>query len=184
MERAGLEPATSGLQSSARARGRSRDGRGLHARAGLLSAGLRELPGVVGVFRRPRAGCMRDGFVVLLRNNRPESQRRSAFAASRSGSDLYAGLVGGPTGHASQQWRAHSAAAAASSAAPSSQARVNASAVSAWRHSASRVSASACRVGNRTAPVWVWILEAAPSRVAAWVWSPRAATIAAPPWRQ
>src|SRR5262245_13267586 len=73
MERAGLEPATSGLQSSPRRSGLSRDRRGLAARAGVSSAALRGLPDAVGACRRPRAGCVRDGFVVSLRNNRPET---------------------------------------------------------------------------------------------------------------
>jgi len=41
MERTGIEPVTSGLRGS---------------------------PGASGVFRRPRAGCARDGPVVSLRN--------------------------------------------------------------------------------------------------------------------
>jgi hypothetical protein len=63
---------------------------------------LRGLPGAVGAFRRPRAGCTRDVAVVSLANNRPETQRPSALATPRRGSDLYAGLVGAPGGHASQ----------------------------------------------------------------------------------
>jgi hypothetical protein len=80
----------------------SRDRRGLLARAGVSSVRLRGFAGAVGAFRRPRAGCTRDVAVVSLANNRPETQRRSAFAAPRPGSDLYVGLVGGLGGHASQ----------------------------------------------------------------------------------
>jgi hypothetical protein len=68
MERAGIEPATSGLQSSAGPSGLRRPGRGLQARAGLSSVTVRGSPSAVGVFRRPRAGCARDEFVAWLQN--------------------------------------------------------------------------------------------------------------------
>jgi hypothetical protein len=71
MERAGFEPAPSGLQSSTRPSGLSRRRRGLPPRAGVSSVGLRESPGAVGAFRRRRAGCARDGTVVSLRNEPP-----------------------------------------------------------------------------------------------------------------
>jgi hypothetical protein len=115
-------------------------------RAGITDESRDFVPRLAGIFgnrRRPPATscgmyagcgrCLGCGTTALRPNVGARSRRR--------GPDLYAGLVGGPAGPASQQWRAHSAGA--SSAAPSSQARANASAVSAWRHSASRVSASA-----------------------------------------
>jgi hypothetical protein len=52
MERTGIEPVTSGLQSSTRPSGLSRRRRGLPPRAGVSSVGLRESPGAVGAFRR------------------------------------------------------------------------------------------------------------------------------------
>jgi exonuclease VII small subunit len=68
VERTGIEPVTSGLQSSTRPCGLSRDVRGLPPRAGAFSVAFRGLPGAAGAFRRPRAGCTRDGRVVSLRN--------------------------------------------------------------------------------------------------------------------
>jgi hypothetical protein len=68
VERAGLEPAASGLQSSPRPPGLSRDRPGLPARAGLSSVALRGSPAALGTFRRPHAGCGRDGSVVSFVN--------------------------------------------------------------------------------------------------------------------
>jgi site-specific DNA recombinase len=64
VERTGIEPVTSGLQSSRWPSGLSRSRRGLGARAGVSSMGLRESPGAVGAFRRPRAGYARDESLV------------------------------------------------------------------------------------------------------------------------
>jgi hypothetical protein len=70
MERTGIEPVASGLQSGIRPLGLSRVGRGLPVRAGISSVVLRGLPGAAGGFRRPRAGCLRDGVAVYAVNTR------------------------------------------------------------------------------------------------------------------
>jgi hypothetical protein len=64
MERPGIEPVTSGLQSSPRPCRLGRGRRGFAARAGFSSLILPGLPGLVGYLRRPRAGYARDEYVV------------------------------------------------------------------------------------------------------------------------
>jgi hypothetical protein len=68
MERTGIEPVTSGLQSPIRTSGLTRTGRELPGRTGFSAAPLRGSPGAVGAFRRPRAGWTRDEVVAWLRN--------------------------------------------------------------------------------------------------------------------
>ncbi len=68
VERAGIEPATSGLQSSTRRSLLSLGGWGLPVRAGTSRVALRGSPGAAVAFRRPRAGCMRDELVVSAVN--------------------------------------------------------------------------------------------------------------------
>jgi hypothetical protein len=47
---------------------------GITPRAGVLPSASRGLPGAAGAFRRPRAGCRRDGRVASSRNS-PRSRR-------------------------------------------------------------------------------------------------------------
>jgi hypothetical protein len=64
MERTGIDPVTSGLQSSTRPPGLSRHSRGFPARAGPSSGAVRGSAGAVGAFRRPPAGYVRDEGIV------------------------------------------------------------------------------------------------------------------------
>jgi hypothetical protein len=92
MERTGIEPVTSGLQSSTRPYGVRLHGRGLPARAGLSSVTLRGLAGAGGAFRRPRAGYVRDEVVAWSQNRErtPSDSHPGPLLTMRSDRQLVA----------------------------------------------------------------------------------------------